>query len=227
MDHSQFYLINLSQDPSMNELLVYYLKEELTRVGGGEEQDVRLFGLGIKSEHCRIERVEGQLLLSPIAGAKTCINGAEKTETTRLRHGDRILWGSNNFFRVNCPSTEDERTAGLEDFDWANAQEEVLMSSNNKVFDSMMTKLSERYHEEKLQAQGCQTGDQDQDQRRHAEFKASLERLKSGLLKASEMVRQANFLASELQRPVKYSGIKHNILVFNFIWKLLLKFNVK
>ena len=66
-----------------------------------------------------------------------------------------------------------------------------------------------------------------QDQRRHAEFKASLERLKSGLLKASEMVRQANFLASELQRPVKYSGIKHNILVFNFIWKILLKLNVK
>ena len=135
------------------------------------------------------------------------MNGAEKSDRTRLRHGDRILWGSNNFFRVNCPATEDERTAGLQSFDWANAQEEVLMSSNNKVFDSMMTKLSEKYQEENFSAQIGVAGERLQDQRRHAEFKASLERLKSGLLRASEMVRQANFLASELQRPVKYSGI--------------------
>ena len=217
MDNSQFFLINLSQDPSMNELLVYYLKEDVTRVGGGQEQDIRLFGLGIKSEQCKIEREEGHLLLSPLPGAKTCINGAEKTDTTRLKHGDRILWGSNNFFRVNCPSTEGERSAGLESFDWANAQEEVLMSSNNKVFDSMMTKLSQKYHEEKLEAQrrDGEAEDPDKDQRRHKEFKSSLERLKSGLLKASEMVRQANFLASELQRPVKYSGITHTKDVSN------------
>ena len=56
-----------------------------------------------------------------------------------------------------------------------------------------------------------ETEDPDKDQRRHKEFKSSLERLKSGLLKASEMVRQANFLASELQRPVKYSGITHTM----------------
>ena len=29
MDNSQFFLINLSQDPSMTELLVYYLKEDV------------------------------------------------------------------------------------------------------------------------------------------------------------------------------------------------------
>ena len=25
------------------------------------------------------------------------------TERTELRHGDRILWGNNHFFRINCP----------------------------------------------------------------------------------------------------------------------------
>ena len=34
MDHSQFYLINLSPDPSMNEMLVYYLRSEETKVLG-------------------------------------------------------------------------------------------------------------------------------------------------------------------------------------------------
>ena len=130
-----------------------------------------------------------------------------------LRHGDRILWGSNNFFRAHCPATEDERTAGLEAFDWARAQEEVLMSSNTAVFSKMMSQLEQKYQQEKLEARAAQTREgetADQDQQKHSEFKASLERLKAGLLKASEMVRQANFLASELQRPVKYSGEKNN-----------------
>ena len=208
MDQSQFYLINLSPDPSMNELLVYYLKSEETKVGSSEEQDIRLFGVGIKSDHCLLEREAGHVYIVPSAGANTCINGLEKTERTRLRHGDRILWGSNNFFRAHCPATEDERTAGLESFDWANAQEEVLMSSNRAVFSRMMNQLEQKYQEEKLEAQ-LREGELDQalDEAKHTEFKASLERLKAGLLKASEMVRQANFLASELQRPVKYSGI--------------------
>ena len=211
MDHSQFYLINLSPDPSMNELLVYYLKSEETKVGSSEEQDIRLFGVGIKPDHCVIEREGGHINILPSPGANTCINGLEKSERTRLRHGDRILWGSNNFFRAHCPATEDERTAGLESFDWANAQEEVLMSSNRAVFSRMMNQLEQKYQEEKLEAQ-LREGELDQalDEAKHTEFKASLERLKAGLLKASEMVRQANFLASELQRPVKYSGIIHH-----------------
>ena len=213
MEHSQFYLINLSPDPSMNESLVYYLRSEETKVGSSEEQHIRLLGVGIKPEHCLIEREAGQLHIVPRAGANTCINGLERRERTVLRHGDRILWGSNNFFRAHCPATEDERTAGLEAFDWARAQEEVLMSSNTAVFSKMMSQLEQKYQQEKLEARAAQTREgetADQDQQKHSEFKASLERLKAGLLKASEMVRQANFLASELQRPVKYSGEKNN-----------------
>ena len=185
----------------------------LPKVGSSEEQHIRLFGVGIKPHHCLLEREGGEIQVVPQPGAITCINGLERTERTRLRHGDRILWGSNNFFRAHCPATEDERTAGLEAFDWANAQEEVLMSSNTAVFSRMMNQLEQKYQEERLGAQvgEGETGG-DLEQKRQAEFKASLERLKAGLLKASEMVRQANFLASELQRPVKYSGINIFIL---------------
>ena len=35
--------------------------------------------------------------------SRTCVNGQVVTERTQLRHGDRILWGNNHFFRINCP----------------------------------------------------------------------------------------------------------------------------
>jgi hypothetical protein len=35
--------------------------------------------------------------------SRTCRNGVVVTEKTVLHHGDRILWGNNHFFRINCP----------------------------------------------------------------------------------------------------------------------------
>jgi len=96
-----------------------------------------------QSEHCTIER-EGdeRLYLSPLTGARTCVNGAEVSTRTQLHHGDRILWGSNHFFRVNCPrpasSCNSSMTASCggaaavpptptTPFDWRMAQEEVML----------------------------------------------------------------------------------------------------
>jgi hypothetical protein len=38
-----------------------------------------------------------------ISFLRTCRNGVVVTEKTLLHHGDRILWGNNHFFRINCP----------------------------------------------------------------------------------------------------------------------------
>ncbi len=111
MEKDKFFLVNLNSDPSLNELLVYYLKD-LTRIGratGGDpsvsEPDIQLSGVGIQPEHCVI-RLDGEkLFLEPVAGARTCVNGREVREVTKLTNGDRILWGSNHFFKVNCPRT--------------------------------------------------------------------------------------------------------------------------
>jgi hypothetical protein len=50
---------------------------------------------------------ESDLFIFPIGGARTCVNGTEVKDRTRLFNGDRILWGSNHFFRVNCPKNTD------------------------------------------------------------------------------------------------------------------------
>ena len=34
---------------------------------------------------------------------RTCVNGKLVEEKTLLKHGDRILWGNNHYFRINCP----------------------------------------------------------------------------------------------------------------------------
>ena len=50
VEKNKYFLVNLNDDPSLNELLVYYLKE-VTLVGRAEaetEQDIQLLGLGIQ-----------------------------------------------------------------------------------------------------------------------------------------------------------------------------------
>lgn len=108
VEKDKFFLVNLNSDPSLNELLVYYLKERtrVGRAGDPSDPDIQLSGIGIQSEHCVIRLDVGNLFLDPIAGARSCVNGKEVKEVTRLYNGDRILWGSNHFFKVNCPKSE-------------------------------------------------------------------------------------------------------------------------
>lgn len=40
---------------------------------------------------------------------RTCVNGKLVEEKTLLKHGDRILWGNNHYFRINCPRLPGER----------------------------------------------------------------------------------------------------------------------
>ena len=106
-----------SADPSLNELLVYYLKESGRTVVGrvlapgeiatetDEQPDIQLQGFGIAERHCVIEldATTKELRLIPFDGARTCVNGAPVTQATVLRHGDRIVWGHHHFFKLSCP----------------------------------------------------------------------------------------------------------------------------
>ena len=107
-DSSKFFLVNLNSDPNLSELLVYYLKD-VTRVGTFEAsviQDIQLTGSGICEEHCTLEIIEDQLYIIPMTNAKTFVNGREVKAKMKIWDGDRILWGTNHFFRVNCPTQQ-------------------------------------------------------------------------------------------------------------------------
>lgn len=107
VEKDRFYLVNLNADPALNELLVYYLKEDRTVVGrpdASSPPDIQLTGLGIEQLHCELVIDQEQsLYLIPYPNAHTCVNG-ERIERQRiLHHGDRILWGNHHFFRLNSP----------------------------------------------------------------------------------------------------------------------------
>ncbi|ODN01520.1 Kinesin-like protein KIF13A [Orchesella cincta] len=115
VEKDRFYLVNLNADPALNELLVYYLKEDRTVVGrpdASSPPDIQLTGLGIEQLHCELVIEPDQTLyLIPYPKAHTCVNG-ERIERRRiLHHGDRILWGNHHFLRLNSPMKNPPATA--------------------------------------------------------------------------------------------------------------------
>ncbi|XP_036394227.1 kinesin-like protein KIF13A [Megalops cyprinoides] len=172
------FLVNLNADPALNELLVYYLKEH-TRVGANTSQDIQLFGIGIQPEHCLIEIAQdGDVTLTPIENARTCVNGTMIHSMVHLWHGDRILWGNNHFFRINLPKRKrrdrlketdrespresfvepDVETASEasseQDYSYEFAQMEVMMKTlgSNDPMQNVVQVLEKQYLEEKRTA---------------------------------------------------------------------------
>uniref|UniRef100_A0A069DXT9 Putative kinesin-like protein n=1 Tax=Panstrongylus megistus TaxID=65343 RepID=A0A069DXT9_9HEMI len=160
VEKNKFYLVNLNADPSLNELLVYYLKERtLVGVRGASiNQDIQLSGLGIQPEHCilTIEDVQ-KLYLTPLANARSFVNGSSVTEKTLLHNGDRILWGNHHFFRVNCPKlatagtlTSSEPQTPAQTFDYNFAREEFMLNElSNDPLQAAIAKIEKQHEEDK------------------------------------------------------------------------------
>ncbi len=142
VEKEKFYLVNLNADPSLNELLVYYLKD-LTLVGRADakqKQDIQLMGPGISAEHCAFYMKNNHVCIAPIKDASTWVNGKNIHEETVLQHGDRIVLGVNHFFRLNCPTgshlnENNKLKCSPSVTDFKRAQEEVLIHEkvNNRL----------------------------------------------------------------------------------------------
>ncbi|XP_066600998.1 kinesin-like protein KIF13A isoform X2 [Prorops nasuta] len=156
VEKSKYYLVNLNDDPSLNELLVYYLKER-TLVGGRSaktDQDIQLHGLGILPEHCVITIEESGLYMTPLNGARCFVNGTQVVEKTPLLHGDRIVWGNHHFFRVNCPRSataiNSEPQTPAQNIDYNFAREELMLNElSNDPIQRAIARLEKQHEEDK------------------------------------------------------------------------------
>lgn len=160
VEKNKYYLVNLNADPSLNELLVYYLKDR-TLVGGRSiitpQPDIQLSGLGIQDEHCILTIQDGGLFMEAINNARCFVNGSAVSAKTPLRHGDRILWGNHHFFRVNCPKStttgpnhlsEPQTPAQLIDYEFA--REELMQNEMiNDPIQSAIEQLEKQHEEDK------------------------------------------------------------------------------
>ncbi|KAJ3639965.1 hypothetical protein Zmor_003291 [Zophobas morio] len=157
VEKNKYYLVNLNADPSLNELLVYYLKERTIvgarSCGSGVEPDIQLSGLGIQPEHCIITIEDGGLFLEPLTNARSYINGSQVTQRTQLRHGDRIVWGNHHFFRVNCPrsvSATSEPQTPAQNIDYNFARDELMLNELiNDPIQAAISRLEKQHKEDK------------------------------------------------------------------------------
>ncbi|XP_055998502.1 kinesin-like protein KIF13B isoform X3 [Ostrea edulis] len=155
VEKGKCFLVNLNADPSLNELLVYYLKDH-TLIGQQDvevQQDIQLSGLGIMPEHCVVDIENGDVWLTPIEGARTCVNGSIIHEKTKVKNGDRILWGNNHFFRINCPKQNSPQSQPSEldqTIDYNFAQQELMMNEySNDPIQEAICDLEKQYEEDK------------------------------------------------------------------------------
>ncbi|XP_062853288.1 kinesin-like protein KIF1A isoform X3 [Trichomycterus rosablanca] len=162
------HLVNLNEDPLMSECLLYYIKDEITRVGREDavtRQDIVLSGHFIKDEHCVFRSGAGPLgevILEPCEDAETYVNGKKVSEPTVLRSGNRIILGKSHVFRFNHPEQarqERERTpcaeTPVEPVDWAFAQRELLEKQGidmKQEMDQRLQELEDQYRREREEA---------------------------------------------------------------------------
>lgn len=159
------HMVNLNEDPQMSEQLIYGIFKESTTVGAatseGERPDIPLSGLGIGKIHATLtitnhqhyqqekDNKGVQLFVTPTKpDFSVYINGALITAKSELKHGDRVVFGMNHFFRVAIPDP-----SNLEDtpqqIDWRMAVEELA----NKLAEEKAIKIRtiEKQHEEEEQ----------------------------------------------------------------------------
>uniref|UniRef100_A0A1I7XXJ6 Kinesin motor domain-containing protein n=1 Tax=Steinernema glaseri TaxID=37863 RepID=A0A1I7XXJ6_9BILA len=259
VEKDRYYLVNLNADPSLNELLVYYVNKEAV-IGSAEHSDEAkvdflLQGLGVQPLHAllKISDDDGKtLFIEPMKeGARICVNGRPISSRTPLRNGNRLLIGHNHFFRVNCPKVSPMDESTIFDYDDAwleansdananpigNAVEQYIEQIEIKHKEDKQTALEKQYEEfsryihslaqcmtpstpvtpgnwNVATTPGChlppiafpsapKTSERVKflswAQRRDDQFKEGLSRLKTEIVRAQALVREANMMTAELK----------------------------
>ncbi|XP_030062916.1 kinesin-like protein KIF14 isoform X3 [Microcaecilia unicolor] len=144
MDNRLPNLVNLNEDPQLSEMLLYMIKEGETTVGkykADSSHDIQLTGILIAADHCIIKNVDGTVSITPLADAKTYVNGKHILESTVLHHGDRVILGGDHYFRFNHPVEVQKGKGpsngpvlscdGLKDFEFA--KNELLIAQKSQL----------------------------------------------------------------------------------------------
>jgi len=71
------FIVNVSDDPSMAGVLIFYLKEGQTQVGKvGEKGSIKLNGLGVQDQHAVITNVGNkEIKIKPTGNGRVLVNG--------------------------------------------------------------------------------------------------------------------------------------------------------
>ncbi|XP_028858000.1 afadin isoform X17 [Denticeps clupeoides] len=103
------YLVELSPDgsDSRDKPKLYRLQHSVTEVGSDSMEDgsIQLFGPGIMPHHCNLMHADGLVTVTPVSlDAETYVDSQRISDTTLLRSGMTVQFGSAHVFKFVDPS---------------------------------------------------------------------------------------------------------------------------
>lgn len=156
----QPHLVNLSPDPALSECLLYIIgTESVTSIGRESTSTITLQGEGVNQQHAQFSE-QGTRLTPHDESSKIYVNGKEvPVGGVELKHGDRLIFGKAHVFRYSSGMAtqtladsfrEEMATSMIEgdnpgdneiDFDWEQAQRELLNGAGIDMAKEMECKL--------------------------------------------------------------------------------------
>ena len=138
-------LVRLHEDPSLTGSIWHVLRTGTTRIGAGNECELRVWGLGVKASHCTVNvrvapldrsldgaavRNSARVVVPNLGEAAVFVNGekVDQPNGVELSHGDRICVGLNSgvIFRYDDPaSVSGGEGREMRGADWVSAQAEL------------------------------------------------------------------------------------------------------
>ncbi|KAK3088274.1 hypothetical protein FSP39_016918 [Pinctada imbricata] len=156
-------LVNLNEDPILSEMLLYVIKEGITRVGRmcpESAHEIQLNGALIAENHCMINNEDTVVSITPIDDAPTYVNGELVSDSVILHHGDRVNLGGDHYFRFNHPMEVSTKAGGsiqqeIKDFEFAKqelyrAQEKRLLDEAKKQAQEEVKKAEQEWISQKI-----------------------------------------------------------------------------
>ncbi|XP_066133026.1 stAR-related lipid transfer protein 9 [Saccopteryx bilineata] len=186
IDSSLPHLMALEDDVLSTGVVLYYLKEGITKIGridSEQEQDIVLQGQWIERDHCTITSTCGVVVLRPAQGAHCTVNGREVTASCRLTQGAVITLGKAQKFRFNHPAEAavlrqrrqiGEAVGDNGSLEWLNLDGDVTASrlglcpllwkkrivlGEQSDKDHRLPRPGETCHRARIQQQQCYVGD--------------------------------------------------------------------
>ena len=141
------HLSNLNEDPLLSGNIKHVLKQGINRFGKRDQNnppDFVVEGLGIGTEHCRINYENGRIRIAPSTDPqlKTYVNGKVLTAQRELENQDRIRFGSHNYFLFIDP---EEITH--DNFDWEFAMNEANEEGVKRLIGEQEAELRKKEDE--------------------------------------------------------------------------------
>ncbi|XP_076455652.1 kinesin-like protein KIF28 isoform X2 [Babylonia areolata] len=131
------HIYNLNMDPQLTGHIVHFINAPEITIGNGREEstEIVLKGPGIVGLHAELREEEGgKYSLEPLSqNMRLMLNGKAVLEKTPIKHNDRLLFGTTQYFVFCNPAERDAAKTPFPEVTYEMAQEEIAKRSGFDV----------------------------------------------------------------------------------------------